>query len=278
MTPEDYKAKLPAQVVDTVLATQKQSSQYMTEQVDLPSKGKCYPKSNPLSSGVVNLRYMTTKEEDILSNQQYIQKGNVIEKLLQALIVDNINYDDLLLGDKDALIMAARILGYGSNYDVELVCSNCNEKRTKTIDLFTLKDAEINTDLLNELNEYEFTLPKSGVKLTFKLLTIADDKAINEELKAIGVMNKKLNKKEGDSVELTTRLKRVIIAIDDKRDQKIIRDFVDHMLAYDSLAFRKHLKTITPTINREIEYVCDNCDTVNQASLPMTVHFFWPTV
>lgn len=266
---EDYKGLAP-QVIQT--------SQFTTEPVDLPSKGLCYPKSNVLSSGVVNLRYMTAKEEDILSNQQLIQKGVVIDKLLKALIADDINYDELLIGDRDALIMAARILGYGASYDVELQCNHCGEKLVKTIDLFSLKDIEIDTALLNDINEYQFELPKSKKVITFKLLTVAADKLINEELKAINTLNKKINKKDADTTELTTRLKHVIIAVDGKKDQKIIRDFVDNMLAFDSLAFRKHLKLITPAVNRDIEYICDACDCVNTTSLPMTVHFFWPTV
>ena len=93
---------------------------FPTEVIDLPSKGLVYPESNPLSSGTVELKYMSAKEEDILTNQNFIEKGTVIDKLLQSMIVSKINYDDLILGDKNAILVAARILGYGADYSVEV--------------------------------------------------------------------------------------------------------------------------------------------------------------
>ena len=91
-----------------------QTQKFPTEVVDLPSKGKLYPPDSPLASGTIEMKYMTAKEEDILTNQNYIEKGIVIDKLLQALIVDKtIDYNELLVGDKNALLIAARILGYG---------------------------------------------------------------------------------------------------------------------------------------------------------------------
>ena len=59
---------------------------FPTEVIELPSKGLLYPESNPLSSGKLEMKYMTAKEEDILSNQSYIQKGTVLDKLLESLI------------------------------------------------------------------------------------------------------------------------------------------------------------------------------------------------
>jgi hypothetical protein len=89
---------------------------FPTELVDLPSKGLLYPKDHPLSSGKVELKYMTAKEEDILTNQNYLKDGTVIDKLLQSLIVTKFNYDDLLVGDKNSILIAARVLGYGKDY------------------------------------------------------------------------------------------------------------------------------------------------------------------
>ena len=95
-----------------------QTQKFPTEVVDLPSTGRLYPKDSLLSSGTIEMKYMTAKEEDILTNQNYIEKGIVIDKLLKALIVDkNINYNELLIGDKNALLIAARILGYGKDYE-----------------------------------------------------------------------------------------------------------------------------------------------------------------
>ena len=115
---------------------------FPTEVIDLPSKGLVYPESNPLSSGTVELKYMSAKEEDILTNQNFIEKGTVIDKLLQSMIVSKINYDDLILGDKNAILVAARILGYGAEYSVE-VTDKYGKKIQSTINLSELKNKKI---------------------------------------------------------------------------------------------------------------------------------------
>ena len=91
-----------------------------TETIELPSKGLIYPEDNPLSSGKVEIKYMTAKEEDILSNQTYIQNGTVLEKLLESVIVSKINLKDLIIGDNNAVLIATRILGYGADYTVNM--------------------------------------------------------------------------------------------------------------------------------------------------------------
>jgi hypothetical protein len=139
-----------------------------------------YPKESPLSKGVVEIKYMTAKEEDILTNQNYIQKGTVIDKLLQSLIVTPIDYNDLLTGDKNAILIAARILGYGKDYEFKY-----NEKET-TVDLTDLEDKLIDESLIVEgKNEFEYQLPFSKRSITFKLLTQADDTKIQNELKGL---------------------------------------------------------------------------------------------
>ena len=106
-----------------------------TETIDLPSKGLIYPSDNPLSSGKIEMKYMTAKEEDILTNQNYIQKGIVLDKLLQALIVSKINYSDLIVGDKNAIMVAARVLGYGKDYEFEYNGQNYTVDLSKTVPL-----------------------------------------------------------------------------------------------------------------------------------------------
>jgi len=92
---------------------------FPTEVVDLPSQGLLYPKDSPLSSGTIEIKYMTAREEDILTSANLIKKGIVIDKLLEALIIDkSIKLDDMLLGDKNAILIASRILAYGKDYEV----------------------------------------------------------------------------------------------------------------------------------------------------------------
>jgi len=185
---------------------------FPTEIIELPSKGLVYPKGNPLSSGKVEMKYMTAKEEDILTNQSYIQEGTVLDKLLQSLIISKINYNDLIIGDKNALLVASRILGYGKDYTF-----NYGGKEY-TIDLSTLDNKTFDESLITPgINEFNYTLPSTETKITFKILTSADDKKIEAEIKGL----KKINK--NSSPELTTRLKHLITSVNGDSTEKTIR-------------------------------------------------------
>ena len=239
---------------------------FPTETVELPSKGLVYPKANPLSSGKIEMKYMTAKEEDILTNQNYIKDGTVIDKLLKALIVTKIDYDDLIVGDKNAIMVAARVLGYGGNY------SFTHEGEELTIDLSELKSTYLDESKLLEegVNMFEFTLPHSEVSITFKLPNNKDEKAVQSEVKGLQKIDKR------SSPELSTRLKHTIISVNGDDDKKVIREFVDkYMLARDSRAFREYVKTIQPDVELKFEF--EGTDgTVRDLSLPVTVNFFWP--
>jgi len=140
-----------------------------TETVELPSKGLLYPKDSPLNSGVVEMKYMTAKEEDILTNQNYISQGIVIDKLLQSLLIDkNIKYDDILIGDKNAIMIAARILSYGSKYPVYYLGKEVE------VDLTKIENKPVVEEFKNsDKNEFQFTLPQSKNKVTFKIFSVA---------------------------------------------------------------------------------------------------------
>ncbi len=139
---------------------------FPTEIVELPSKGLLYPEGHPLSSGTVEMKYMTAKEEDILTNMSYIKQGVVIDKLLQSLLVTSFPYDDLLIGDKNAIMVAARVLGYGKDYPFTY---NGEEV---VVDLSELPINELDENLVNDrVNEFEFELPYSKNKVTFQLVT-----------------------------------------------------------------------------------------------------------
>jgi hypothetical protein len=237
-----------------------------TEQVDLPSKGLVYSKDNPLSSGVIEMKYMTAKEEDILTNQNYIKDGTVVDRLLKALIVSKINYDDLIVGDKNAIMVAARVLGYGKDYTFNY------DGETVTVDLSELEQRFIDEEVLIEknTNQFSFTLPHSKVEITFKLLNNRDDKSIKAEIKGL----KKIDKKA--SPELSTRLKYMITSINGDSDVKTIREFVDnYMLARDSRAFREYIREFQPDIDLTFNHVSSDGNE-RDLTLPMTVNFFWP--
>jgi len=249
---------------------------YPTEVIDLPSKGLIYPEDNPLSSGVLTLRYMTARDEDILTSQNLIQKGIVIDELLKSVIVDEINYNDLFVGDKNAIMIATRIFGYGKDYKVEVKCPACSENNKVNLDLTLLDAREVDVSLLNRENSFEYTLPQTKRVLTFKLLTHKDEKEINSKIQSIKNYNKKINKKDIVSQELSIRFKQMILAIDGDFDVHSINNFVDkEFLSIDTKEFRKHIKIMSPDIDMTLPYTCPECGETSMITMPMTVGFFW---
>lgn len=240
-----------------------------TESVELPSKGLIYPTENPLSSGVVEMKYMTAKEEDILSNQNYIRSGVVFDKLLKSLIVSKIDYDDLCIGDKNAILIAARILGYGKDYQIKYPHPITGEDEIITVDLAEIKNKAIDYSVLQNINEFTFTLPQSKNEVTFKMLTHRDERIIEDELKGL----KKINL----SGEVTTRLKQAIIAVNGERDRKTVRDFVEnYLLASDARALREYIKKISPDLDLTFTFVGSDSYTQEGVDLPLGVSFFYP--
>ena len=239
-----------------------------TETVELPSKGLLYPEDSPLASGTIEMKYMTAKEEDILTNQNYIKKGIVIDKLLQSLIVTpNVDYNQILIGDKNAIMVAARILSYGKDYSFQLAGEDVD------IDLSELENKIIDEEKLKaSSNEFEFNLPFSENFITFKLLSHGDERKIDREIEGL----KKLNKEA--SPEVTTRLKHMITSVNGSREQKDIRNFVDNfLLAKDSRAFREEYNRINPDVNLVYKFEDDN-GREEEIPLPIGLNFFWPDI
>ena len=240
---------------------------FPTETVDLPSKGYFYVDGHPLSSGKVEVKYMTAKEEDILTSQNLIQQGTVIDKLLESLIVDkSVKLDDLLIGDKNAIMVSARILGYGKNYEFTY------DGEEHTVDLSTLEPIKLDFSKFTKgKNEFNFKLPASEREITFKLLTQGDEKEVDSEL----VARKKLNKHQ--SAELTTRMKKMILSVDGNSDRTFVNKFVDtEFLSRDSLAFRQYLAEITPDVDMSTKVV-NSAGEELEVTIPVTLRFFWPS-
>ena len=246
-------------------------TKFPPEIIDLPSKGYFYPEKSPLSSGTVELKYMTAKDEDVLTSQNLIAKGIVLDVLLANLMIDKkIKVSDLLIGDKNALLIAARVLAYGKNYEFELVSPVTGEPTTHNLDLTSLKDIPVDFSKLPKgKNEFEFSLPTSKRVIKYKLLTSGDVDNIDREAKS-------LNKISDIDRTLTTRLKSMIIEVDGNTEKQTINNFVDNeFFAVDSLAFREHIVDNTPDIDLEISVDIDGEEV--EVAVPMTVQFFWPS-
>ena len=235
-----------------------------TEIIELPSKGKLYPTDHPLAEGKIEMKYMTAKEEDILTNQAYIRDGVVLDKLLQSLIVTKFNYSDLLIGDKNAIMVAARILGYGKDYKFNYASEE------QVVDLSQIEPLPLTDEVKKaESNEFSFKLPSSENIVTFKLLTHKDEKNIEQELKGLSKINK------NSSPIVTTRLKHQILSVNGEDEKPKVREFVDNfLLAQDSRALREEIKRIGPDV--DLTFFPEGSD--RRVDIPIGLSFFWPDI
>tara|TARA_R110001606_G_scaffold236156_1_gene384027 strand:- start:214 stop:1098 length:885 start_codon:yes stop_codon:yes gene_type:complete len=285
---DDYKN--PVSATDMVELAKQQYEQkkvsdykFPTEIVDLPSKGLVYSKDNALSSGKVEMKYMTAKEEDILTTQSYIKDGSVLDRLFQSLIISNgdgtpVKYIDITLGDKNAIMIAARILGYGKDYEVEIDDpTQPGTMQKEVIDLTQFESTEYDGSGQTELhkNEYEFELPQSKRKVTFQALTESKERKIKHQLEAQRKASRKLNDKTDK--QLTIRLKNTIVSVDGDAEQTTINHFVENELfAADSRALRTHINKVVPDVDLTYEFISDETGEGRDMLLPMGLGFFWP--
>ena len=287
---EDYPGKeltdeqLKAQVINQSFVDNKtesnnkpteKSAKYPTEIINLPSQGLLYPEDNPLSSGKIEMKYMTAKEEDILTSQNLIKKGLVIDQLLRSLIVSPINYNDLLVGDKNAIMVAARVLGYGGEYPVEITCPECGTKSKIEVNLTELKDKPIDPkNYTKGQNRFTTVLPASKRTIEWKLLTHSDEAKVAEMTKSI----KKRSLVKTVDPQMSTRFKNMILSVDNDETQATINKFVDQeFLSRDTMFLRKEIEKLSPDIDMTFDFECPECGhEVPNQQIPMNVQFFWP--
>jgi len=253
---------------------QKQKGDFPSEQITLPSKGFFYPKDNPLSQGVIELKYPTAKEEDILTSKNLLSKGLALDRFMESIILSDVDYNTLLLGDKNGIMYASRILAYGADYEVQITCPSCGEvNKSVNIDLNAIETRDFNfDDFVEGQQEFEFELPASKKKVVFKLLTHEDEKQIEVELK--NMKKKQLSKNEA---EVTTRLKYAIIEVDGERSRAAITSFVESMLSKDSLGLRREISRCTPDLDSSFIFECVECGFSDSMDIPLGISFFWPS-
>lgn len=247
-----------------------------TTSVSLPSKGYFYSTNSPLSSGAIEIYQVTARHEDILSNTNYLKKGIVLDEFLKALIATpNVSINDLLIGDKNALFIAARKSAYGEIYTTKVKCPECNAESSIDINLDELveKPFKIENYTKGE-NKFTFVLPTSNKTVTWSFMTHKDEADIDQELKALAKLGM-----NATAPEITTRLKYLIKAIDGDTDKVKIKNFVDTMLAAkDSMALRRHIREVTPDLDMTFNFVCPECGHQAKMSVPLGASFFWPNL
>ena len=249
---------------------------FPTEIIDLPSKGLVYPENHPLRKGNIEIKYMTAREEDILASQTLIKKGVVLDKLFESIVVEEgVNINDVFIGDKNAILMATRVLGYGADYTVEITDPFTLEKQEVTIDLSKVKTKDVDESLLNGDNRYKFKLPKSGKELVFKLLTHGDETEISKEIQSL----ERLYKGKGEKTfDVTTRLKYMIQSVDGNEDRGFITNWIQNgFLALDTKAFRKYVKQLSPDMDLKFDFTSDVTGEMEALDIPFGINFFYPS-
>ena len=246
---------------------------FPTEVLSLPSQGLLYPEDSPLRSGTIDVKYMTAKEEDIITSTNLIEQGVVITKLLESVIANpKVKLNDMLIGDKNAIMVGTRILGYGKDYGITLVDPDTNERVEHIVDLTKLENKPIDEKLYQSGNSFTLELPNSKRVIGFKLLTQKDENEIDEMMKDY----EKVEKLTGVSYSLTTRLKYQIQSVDGNKEQKDIDNFVDNeFLALDARAYRKYVSDLTPDTELSFEYTSQK-GKKHKLDIPLGIEFFWP--
>lgn len=252
---------------------QQRNYPFPTEIISLPSKGLCYPDGHPLAKGEITIKLMTAKEEDILTNANLIKKGIQIDKLLESIIIEpGVKVDDLLNGDKNAILIASRVLAFGPNYPVSITDKYTGLDVEVNIDLSKIEVKEVDESLLNRQNEYDFVLPISKTPIKFRMLTHGDEIAIKKDVEALT----KVSQDFGG--EISARYRRIIVEVNGNRDLSSISDFVtNRLLAGDSKALRKYISSITPDLDLKFKYISSETGDEEALRIPFGVDFFYPT-
>ena len=272
LTPEEMAGIERAQKMGAE-ANEASAFKVPTEFVPLPSFGLVYSPNSPLHNlKEIEVRYMTAADEDILTSRSLLRSGKAIDAVLKNCILDaRINPEELLSGDKNALITFLRVSGYGPEYKVEIDCPSCEETSKYEFDLSQLEMKTLDVEPIEQgENRFHIQLP-TGTHIEFKFLNSAEEKEISDAQDRI-----KRSTNSPIDRNVTTRLKNTIISIDGNNDPSLINQYVDTLNVRDSRALRKYMEDNTPDIDMKQEFNCPHCGHRGEVDVPISVGFFWP--
>jgi hypothetical protein len=273
-TPEP--APLPPQVMAQNQNDNPFSFVVPTEFVELPSRGKFYTENHPLyNQETIEVKQMTAKEEDILTSRALLKKGVALDRVISSVIINkNINPSTLLVGDRNAILIAARVSGYGNEYNTTVSCPACGTSQPFSFDLndievydgtsVTAEEATRNDD-----GTFITILPKTKIEATFRLLNGSDEKALVTQ-----VENARKRKKDENTI--TRQLRQIIVAVNGSTEQPNINYVVDNMPSSDARHLRTVYKLATPNIDMTQNFECVECGHEQDMEVPLTADFFWP--
>lgn len=243
------------------------------ELVPLPSAGKTYEVGSPLAGAeTVEITAMTAREEDILTSKALLKKGTVINELVKSCLVNKaVNPLDLLVGDRNALMIAIRITGYGHEYDAEVECTECETRSQQVFNLAELGIRRLQIEPISPgVNLFEYKLPYTGKTARFRFLT----GCVEQEMAVIEQRTKK--QIGGPESSVTMGLLHSIVSIDGIEDRAKLAQFVRAMPARDSLALRSYIKDNEPDVIMKQSVTCPNCGHDEEVDMPIGINFLWP--
>jgi len=245
------------------------------ESIPLPTRGLIYnPDSTLFNRDVLQIKSMTAREEDILASPAFHKEGTSLSHLINSCLIDkSINSEEMIVGDRMALMVGIRVTGYGPEYNASSSCQSCGHRNDFIVDLSSLgiKRLKIEPVKTGE-NKFEFSLPVTKKKIIFKYATERENRERNIALK-------NMQKALGNSISnnITSFLENSIVSIDGIVDRSKIKHFVLNMPAFDSKALRSFIIDNEPGMDLTCSFVCSNCSHRNESVLPMTTEFFWPS-
>jgi len=250
-----------------------------TEIVDLPSQGMFYPPEHPLYMQTsIEIRHMTAKDEDTLTSKALLKKGVAVDKMLNDIIIDKrIKVDNLLIGDKNAIIIAARITGYGEEYETKIGCPSCGANSVYTFNLeeqtiaYPLPKEELENlgITLTDNRTFIVKLPLSKLNVELKLLNGSDERMILAKMQE----QQKNNMIDNN---ITQQMKYFVVSINGETDKRKISQLIESIPAKDSRYLRTVYKNINPNIDLQQRFVCSSCQFEDTMEVPFTADFFWP--
>ena len=247
-----------------------------TEFVELPSEDKYYPEGHPLHRETsIEIRQMTAKEEDMLTSRTLLKKGVALDRVIENLIVDKrIDPRSLLIGDRNAIIIATRVAGYGNDYNTQITCPSCREAQDYSFDLNKAKIHKgIDENTIDVINNgdgtFNITLPRTEVVVTFRLLTGTDEKRLLDGVEAD-------RKQKTHEKNVTRQIVNIAAAVNGDSSAEAINYLVQNIPAIDARHLRMAYKLVAPNIDLTQEFVCSECDAEHQLEVPLNADFFWP--
>ena len=243
-----------------------------TEFVDLPTKGKFYSENHPLHNvDTIEIRHMTAKETDILSSQSLLKKGLAIDRMVENVIVEpDIKVKDLFIGDKNAIIVACRVNGFGPAYETKITCGSCGANNEEIFDLGEVEVKNVDEEIvISEQGTFVISLPRSKIDAECRLVNGADE----QKMLKLAEKKKKLNLPDSS---LTDQLKILIVSLNGETDRGLVEKFVDVMPAFDASYFRKQYEKTVPNVDMSHNFVCPSCDANTVIDIPFSANFFWP--